>query len=207
MMETRPESGLDLPPWPASLPPAPGELRVVQAFVNTRDIEEDTDELESPEALGAWLAAWGLLARGPAPGLRELEQAKEVREALRGLLLANNGAPLEPKTVEILDQAAEKASLRVGFGTDGIATLQPAATGWEGALARLLELVVVARIDGSWPRLKACPNEECHWAFYDFSKNRSSKWCTMKRCGNLMNARAYRKRQSATLLAERHQQR
>lgn len=207
MMDTRAESGRDLPPWPASLPPAPGELRVVQAFVNTRDIEEGTDELDSPAALAAWLAAWGLLAPGPAPGLRELEQAQEVREALRGLLLANNGAPLDPKTVEILDGVAEKASLRVGFGTDGIATLQPAVTGWEGALARLLQLVVVARIEGLWPRLKACPNDECNWAFYDFSKNRSSKWCTMKRCGNLMNARAYRRRRGAVHLAESRQRR
>jgi hypothetical protein len=168
MMDTRAESGRDLPPWPASLPPAPGELRVVQAFVNTRDIEEGTDELDSPAALGA---------------------------------------PLDPKTVEILDGVAEKASLRVGFGTDGIATLQPAVTGWEGALARLLQLVVVARIEGLWPRLKACPNDECNWAFYDFSKNRSSKWCTMKRCGNLMNARAYRRRRGAVHLAESRQRR
>jgi predicted RNA-binding Zn ribbon-like protein len=195
MKEMTARSGRDLPSWPASLPPAPGELRVVQAFVNTRDIEEGTDELESPAALGAWLAAWGLLARGPAPSRGDLEQAKQVREALRGLLLANNGVHLDPKTVEILDQAAEKASLRVGFGPDGTAALVPVAAGWEGALARLLELVVVARIEGLWLRLKACPNDECHWAFYDFSKNRSSKWCTMKRCGNLMNARAYRSRQ------------
>lgn len=191
------QSGHDLPPWPASLPPAPGDLRVVQAFVNTRDIEEGTDELESPAALEAWLADWGLLAKGPPPGAGDLEQAKEVREALRGLLLANNGAPLDPKTAESLDRAAGEVSLRISVGPDGVADLEPAEAGWKGALARLLELVVVARIEGRWPRLKACPNDECHWAFYDFSKNRSSKWCTMKRCGNLMNARAYRSRKKS----------
>ena len=184
-----------LPSWPASLPPAPGDLRVVQAFVNTRDIEEGTDRLESPAALEQWLADWGLLAKGRPPGAGDLEQAKEVREALRGLLLANNGAPLDPQAVESLDRADGEVSLRVSFGPDGAAGMKPAEIGWKGALARLLELVVVARIEGLWPRLKACPNDECRWAFYDFSKNRSSKWCTMKRCGNLMNARAYRRRQ------------
>lgn len=200
MTTARSSSHKPLPPWPASLPPAPGDLRVVQAFINTRDIEAGTDELDSPAALETWLADWGLLANGPAPGAGDLEQAKEVREALRGLLLANNGAPLDPRAVEILDRAAGEVSLRVTFGPDGAAEMEPAETGWKGALARLLDLVVVARIEGLWPRLKACPNDECHWAFYDFSKNRSSKWCAMKRCGNLMNARAYRRRQQRSHL-------
>ncbi|TNF80532.1 MAG: CGNR zinc finger domain-containing protein [Acidobacteria bacterium] len=185
------------PPWPASLPPAPGDLRVLQAFVNTRDIEGGTDELESAAALGAWLAAWGLLPEGTALGTADLEQARAVREALRRLLLANNGAPLDKRAVEILDRAADKAPLRARFSPDGAVGLEPAAPSWQGALARLLELVVAAWIEGLWPRLKACPNDECQWAFYDFSKNRSSKWCTMKRCGNLMNARAYRKRRKS----------
>ena len=196
---TRTESRSDntYPSWAWGLPPAPGDLRVVQAFVNTRDVEEGTDELDTPEALAAWLSAWGLLTEGPLPEPGELEKAKQVREALRGLLLTNNGAPVDPTAVEILEQAARDASLRVSFEPDGTAGLEPAATGWEGSLARLLELVVVARIEGLWPRLKACRNDECEWAFYDFSKNRSSKWCTMKRCGNLMNARAYRTRQKS----------
>lgn len=196
---TRTESRSDhtYPPWTWGLPPAPGDLRVVQAYVNTRDVEEGTDEFETPEALAAWLLAWGLLTEGPPPGPGELEKAKQVREALRGLLLANNGAPLDPTAVEVLDRVARDVSLRVSFGPDGTAGLEPVAAGWEGALARLLDLVVVARIEGLWPRLKACRNDECEWAFYDFSKNRSSKWCTMKRCGNLMNARAYRTRQKS----------
>ncbi len=139
--------------WTSSLPPAPGDLRVVQAFVNTRDVEEGTDELATPEALAAWLSAWGLLTEGPPAEPGELEKAKQVREALRGLLLANNGAPLDPTAVEVLDRTARDASLRVSFGPDGAAGLEPAAAGWEGALARLLELVVVARIEGLWPRL------------------------------------------------------
>ncbi|MGB6852027.1 MAG: CGNR zinc finger domain-containing protein [Thermoanaerobaculia bacterium] len=196
---TRTESRSDhtYPPWTWGLPPAPGDLRVVQAYVNTRDVEEGTDELDSPEALAASLSAWGLLTEGPPPGPGELEKAKQLREALRGLLLANNGAPLDPTAVEVLDRVARDVSLRVSFGPDGRAGLEPVAAGWEGALARLLDLVVVARIEGLWPRLKACRNDECEWAFYDFSKNRSSKWCTMKRCGNLMNARAYRTRQKS----------
>jgi len=47
---------------------------------------------------------------------------------------------------------------------------------------------------GRWERLKACPREECEWAFYDKSKNRSGRWCSMEACGNIEKARAFRER-------------
>jgi predicted RNA-binding Zn ribbon-like protein len=48
--------------------------------------------------------------------------------------------------------------------------------------------------DGSWERLKICPADDCHWAFYDASKNRSRTWCNMQVCGNRKKTRAYRAR-------------
>src|SRR5579862_7773753 len=56
---------------PPEIGPAPGRLELVRAFVNTLDIEERTDELDSPAALASWLAARGLggdLAAGGLPG-------------------------------------------------------------------------------------------------------------------------------------------
>jgi CGNR zinc finger/Putative stress-induced transcription regulator len=46
---------------------APGELARLQAFVNTLDIKEATEELSSPETLTNWLHAAGLLDP-PGPG-------------------------------------------------------------------------------------------------------------------------------------------
>ena len=59
---------------------------------------------------------------------------------------------------------------------------------------RLLAIVVEAQAAGTWARLKACPAEDCHWAFYDASRNRSRTWCSMQGCGNRAKARAYRAR-------------
>lgn len=184
------------PPWTSDLEPAPGELRVVHAFVNTRDIEQGTDEWTRPEDLAAWLARWRLLPEqgAAAIGDEELSRALEVREGLRGLLLANNGEPLDPEVSVRIRRATRGSRLRVRVGEDGAVGLEPAAQGFEQALARLLEIVVVASVDGSWARLKACANDGCRWAFYDFSKNRSGKWCTMQRCGSQIKARAYRRR-------------
>ena len=58
-MVTETRSGLN-----AGLPrisPAPGDLEIVQRFVNTLDIESGTDELDSPAGLSGWLAGSGLM--------------------------------------------------------------------------------------------------------------------------------------------------
>ena len=61
-------------------------------------------------------------------------------------------------------------------------------------VAPIVAIVYEAMVDGTWERLKACPADDCHWAFYDHSKNRSGTWCTMDVCGNRAKVRAYRER-------------
>jgi predicted RNA-binding Zn ribbon-like protein len=82
----------------------------------------------------------------------------------------------------------------VSFAAGGQPELVPDAVGVDGAIARLMSIVASARVDGSWERLKACPRHNCMWAFYDRSKNRSGRWCTMEVCGNVEKARSYRER-------------
>jgi predicted RNA-binding Zn ribbon-like protein len=45
---------------------------------------------------------------------------------------------------------------------------------------------------GTWGRLRACPT--CQWAFYDTSRNRSSRWCDMAVCGNRAKQHAFNQR-------------
>jgi predicted RNA-binding Zn ribbon-like protein len=42
--------------------------------------------------------------------------------------------------------------------------------------------------------MKACAADDCQWAFYDSSKNRSRTWCSMDVCGHRAKTRAYRAR-------------
>jgi predicted RNA-binding Zn ribbon-like protein len=150
---------------------APEPLRQVQLFVNSADLEHEAE----------WLPDW-LRERGLAG---ELKRARELREAFRALLLANNGRAPEPAAVETVNAAA--ARLRVRLGADG----RPALAG-EDALDRVVAVALEAMLDGSWSRLKACRN--CRWAFYDYSRNRSATWCSMLICGNRTKTRAYRAR-------------
>ena len=175
---------------------APGDLELVRRFVNTRDVEEGTDELDGPEALLGWFVGMELLDEEASADDRDLKRALALREGIRSLLLANNGEELEPTRLRELNRAAGSMCLTVRFDEEGSPTFEPESSGVSAALGRILTAVVLAADEGIWGRLKVCPNDACQWAFYDRSKNRSGRWCTMEVCGNRMKARAFRQRQS-----------
>jgi len=174
--------------------PANGDLRYVQGFVNTADIEAGRDMLATREGLARWLERHGLLAAGTPVSERDRERAVAFREALRSMLFAHHGDPLDPGAVAVLDAIGRKAPLHLSFDRNGGATLAPVSAGVEGALARLSAVIYRAMLDGSWTRLKVCRNDACRWAFFDASRNRSGSWCSMEVCGNRMKVRAHRER-------------
>jgi predicted RNA-binding Zn ribbon-like protein len=144
-----------------------GSLETIRDFVNTADLEEGKDSLTDPEA-------------------------RDVREAIRELLRANNGivdADVAAAS-RTLDDAARRAGLRVGFAAG-----RPTFTAHEHSRAAgALEALTTAMSDGSWTRLKACRSDTCRWAFIDTARNRSRHWCDMAVCGNREKARRFRGR-------------
>jgi predicted RNA-binding Zn ribbon-like protein len=174
----------------------PPGAKLIEDFVNTNELDEpDGEHLGDPSALSDWLSDRDLLPSGARVTGDDLDGAHAVREALRKLLLANNGAPLDAGAVSTLNDAAERSRLRVSFSPSGQAELVPDQPDVPGALSRILAVAYTAMADESWQRLKACRLDDCQWAFYDQSKNRSRTWCSMKVCGNRAKARAYRERQ------------
>jgi predicted RNA-binding Zn ribbon-like protein len=153
---------------------APEPLRQVQLLVNSADVENGLD----------WLPDW-LAERGAES---ELDRARELRDALRVLVLANNGFPLEADALRVVNDAASRLALQL----DESRAVHVRANG--DALDAVVAVALGAMLDGTWGRLKACRN--CHWSFYDNSPNRSATWCSMQLCGNRTKTRAYRKRQS-----------
>jgi predicted RNA-binding Zn ribbon-like protein len=188
-------------PQPGGRDPAPGTLALVQDFVNTVDREHGPDLLDDAGGLLEWLA---LRELGVWPDDRaavsgaELERARELREALRALLLANHGTPAPPAARLALEAAASRARLAVRLSTEG-AALVPVSDGLDGALGAVVAAAVVAMWDGTWPRLKACPRSVCHWAFFDRSTNASATWCSMSICGGReKSGNYYRRRRAST---------
>jgi predicted RNA-binding Zn ribbon-like protein len=174
--------------------PAPGRLSLVQEFVNTNEIDENRDDLAQPDGLREWLVQRALLGPDTRIEQADVDRAIAVREAIRGLALANNGGPLYPVDLATLNRAAAEMPLRLRFQPGGAARLEPTDSGINGALVQVLTAVFAAMAEGTWPRFKACRKHDCRWAFYDQSKNHSGTWCSMAVCGNRVKATSYRKR-------------
>ena len=181
---------------------APRELVAVQALVNTIDLEDGEDQLDSPEALRRFLTGHGLLGPGEPVGQADLATAVELREALRAMLRVNHGEPLDPAALLVVNRVAVGLPLQVAFDDQGQPVLSPGSGGCQGALAALLAGIAQASVQGTWERLKACSADSCQWAFYDRSKNRSGRWCSMRTCGNRTKTRTYRSRRRGEAEAE-----
>ena len=171
----------------------PHNLQLVIDFVNTLDVEAGEDRTDTPVHLADWLGEQGLRAPDGTPlGTPELEQAMELRESLRGVLVGHSRHEEIAGAAGHLEDVAERGRLSVRFGADGAVEIVPRADGYPGLLARLLVPVAHASMDGSWARVKACVADDCQWAFYDQSRNRSGRWCDMAVCGNRTKVRTYR---------------
>jgi predicted RNA-binding Zn ribbon-like protein len=183
-------------PQPGDRQPAPGDLWLVQAFVNSRwDLEHDLrDQFADSDGLAAWLAERDLVPAGMALGEADLRRALDARDGLQALMFANNGAELDQEAVERMDRALRGPGPSVRLGADSPPDFVPWRRDLDGALALIGTIAAIAQLDGSWIRLKACRGEDCGWAFYDHSRNQAGNWCSMSVCGSRAKARDYRRR-------------
>jgi predicted RNA-binding Zn ribbon-like protein len=173
------------------------QLDLVRDYVNTLDFETGIDRLSSPHELGLWFSEQGLVDDLVEPGEQELAEAVAVREAIRELLLANNGIAAETEAAsKTLEEAGRRARLGVRFES-GRPVLAPEDDGARGAIGRLVATVAELAPSDEWKRLKTCRDESCRVAFYDKSRNRSRAWCSMEVCGNRDKQRGYRERHAA----------
>jgi predicted RNA-binding Zn ribbon-like protein len=194
-------SGMTLPPWASHLEHklAPPSLLLVQAFVNTLDLDLRTDALAHADEARAWLADAGL--RDPEqPGLgADLQLARQVRESLRAMIARNTGGPpLADAELRPLEQVSSRTAPRLEVTADGQVRLGPRVPAQRVAdgLAGLLLTVRDAQADGSWDRMKLCGNQDCLWVFYDRSHSRQGAWCDMASCGNRHKNRTLRARRA-----------
>ena len=188
---------------PGGRPPAPGDLALAQAFVNTHydlEFEHGSELLATPAGLWRWLAARELIeAAGPPLTSRDLARAIAVREGLRSLARANSdddpaAAAGRGAALAALNDAAAGGAVELRFAADGPRFVRSGRGGLDAALGSVLAIAARAMLDGSWERLKICPGEACGWAFYDHSRNRSGRWCSMSVCGGRAKARAHYQR-------------
>jgi predicted RNA-binding Zn ribbon-like protein len=170
------------------------DLRRLQAFVNTADLEDGEDAIGVRAEASVWLKEIGLTNDAPRLSVRDHERLLKVREALRRLGAANNGAPLDAAELRDIDALFTSVRLVPSLRKDARVLVDGRGGGVDMALGRLLGAVARASADGSWARMKACRMHSCQWLFWDASRNHSGTWCTMSICGSRQKSRAYRSR-------------
>ena len=182
---------------PGGRPKAPGRLELLQRFLNTwnHELPGDWDRLGTPAKARVWLRAKDLVSASTRVTARDAAHLREVREALRSVVVANDSTIRSPSTaLATLRRTSRRAELRIELDDVGRTRLEPTRGGIDGSVATLLGIVHEAQLLGTWPRLKAC--RQCGYAFFDRSKNRSASWCAMSICGNRTKNRTYRRRRS-----------
>ena len=107
------------------------------------------------------------------------------------------GEPPDTTAIEFLNRSAEQTGLRVCFGGSEGSPIHVEATGVRGAIGRILGSAFLAELDGRWERFRVCHDPGCSEVFFDHSRNKSGKWCSMASCGNRAKVRAFRERQAA----------
>ena len=181
----------------------PEEVRLVNEFLNTLDLErfgehagkpeDEREGLRSPERLKRWLVVRGLLGREEVVSEADRRLAVRLRDALRSAASANSG----PEWSDVVGRISEELPLVVRFGEGSRPELLSGEGGVKGALGTILASVVVASSKGTWARMKICAAEDCRWAYYDHSKSRTGRWCAMETCGNRHKTRRYRRKKRA----------
>ena len=167
----------------------PEPAALVRDFVNTVEWQVDRDSWHSPPALAFWLSTHTRWDRADLD-FNDLALARRVREGLRSVLLMHAGHEPFAATLDDLNDALQLIPLRIVFENSAALRLEPAeSTAGAEPLAHILEAVDQARADGSWSRLKACSRDSCRWAYWDTSRNRSGRWCSMAGCGNYIKMR------------------
>jgi predicted RNA-binding Zn ribbon-like protein len=173
---------------PGGRPKAPGRLELLQRFVNSynHDLPPGWDRIGTAEKAEAWLREKRLVAPDDRVSDGDAVRLRELREAIRALVIANEGG--QPPATGVISAAP----LTVVIDDAGRTALEPTAGGVDGAVATLLGILHEAQLTGDWSRLKGC--RQCGYAFFDRSKNRSAAWCAMSICGNRTKNRAYYRR-------------
>lgn len=157
------------------------------SLLSTRAAADRGDELDDTSSATAWLAGQGLLPSKPEVTEAYRRRLLDLREGLYALLLAprrewtREAARLFNRTIRDAPLAATVTSERT------VRIASPDRT-FEGALGKIVSLLVHCYFAGQWKRFKVCANDECLKVFYDDTRSGVRRWCG-RRCGDKIRTR------------------
>jgi predicted RNA-binding Zn ribbon-like protein len=180
-------------------------------FINTRIVQngQPVDLLETFLDFVAWLGEGRLLNReeveqaelkwgGKPVGMLTLDQAREFRDSLRGMVerIATD-KPVPSAAIEAINRM-----LRYRVGYPQLARrkgkFEREFRGESQEANQLLGLLAESASDllctCNFSFIKQCQNPPCVLFFYDTTKNHARHWCSMNVCGNQNKVAAHYRR-------------
>ena len=177
-------------------PPAPGNLELLQRFTNLHVHRADDVTTDPPaEVIREFLVERDLLTPNERFTEKDRETFLALRDAIRGLIEADDDALIATEDAEVIDRIGLAAGLHPHFHAAHAPTLEPKGKGVAAAFGAVVAIAFVSAFDGSFDHLKLCASQTCRAVFYDRSKNHSGRWCSMSTCGNRNKVKAWRERQ------------
>jgi predicted RNA-binding Zn ribbon-like protein len=154
-----------------------------------------SEQLRVPGDLVRWLREAGVQPAPRAASDEDLRRARELREAIYGLVHDRiAGRPLGKPRLATVNALATRpdpvprltAEAEIGYGA-----AEPAAA----ALSRIARDAIDVLAGSSAVRLRECAAPDCAFLFVDTSRAGRRRWCAMDRCGNREHVRKHRRRQ------------
>lgn len=183
-------------------------------FLNTRPAEKGrlVERLEGFPALVAWLAEAKLLGAGEtgeaiqrwgrsAVAHQALLEARRLRAALREAVeQLRRRRSVPAATLERINRLLRRKQVYAQVVRRGGGVVKESRWSPQSPLD-LLALVAEAAAhlltEADPALIRKCANPACVLYFYDTTKNRARRWCSMAGCGNRMKVTAFYRRQRA----------
>jgi predicted RNA-binding Zn ribbon-like protein len=151
------------------------------------------EKLRNPADLADWVTQSGIVDHPPTITARQLERAKQLREALFGLLsaLSNDSQP-RPADRDLVNAAASRPGPTLQLTSNGEVSRHGDI---DAVLAVLAQDCLDLFDSADRQALHWCADPSCTRPFIDRSRGHRRRWCGMKGCGDRAKAAAYRARQ------------
>jgi predicted RNA-binding Zn ribbon-like protein len=154
------------------------------------------DDLLQPEWLEQFLSRWDLQTEYPLAATT-LNELLELRSLLRRLIETIEQLHVASEDLTALNAILLKPSLkrRLIVEQEGyrLETL-PEKKDWSWVQAEIAASFVHILTEHEPTRLKICANPYCRGIFYDESRSRTRRYCSIDKCANLWKVRNFRER-------------
>lgn len=127
-----------------------------------------------------------------------LAMMSELRAAITACLKEPSS-----KSAKALEEISAKAQLILRVDDKGRPMLSSSAVGSASIPGLFVLAIDASSRDGAWSRIRVCDAPECSTAFFDSTRSRTRRWCSMATCGNRAKVSEHRQRQGKRQVQEK----